>query len=45
MPAARALSDLSRPELEALLVDLLGEVATLKQTIEDLRGEIARLKV
>jgi Transposase IS66 family len=41
---ARALSDLSRPELEALLVDLLDEVAALKQTIGDLRGEIARLK-
>jgi hypothetical protein len=38
------LSTLSRPELEALLVDLLGEVAGLKQTIGDLRGEIARLK-
>jgi hypothetical protein len=44
VPAARALSDLSRPELEALLVELLGEVAALKQTIEGLRGEIARLK-
>jgi hypothetical protein len=44
VPAARALSDLSRPELETLLVDLLAEVSTQKQTIEDLRGEIARLK-
>jgi hypothetical protein len=42
--AARVLSDLSRPELEAHLVELLGEVAALKQTIEGLRGEIARLK-
>lgn len=44
MADTRVLSDLSRPELEALLVDLLGEVAALKQTIADLRGEVVRLK-
>jgi Transposase IS66 family len=39
-----ALSALSRPELEALLVELLGKVATLTQTVAELREEIARLK-
>jgi Transposase IS66 family len=44
VPPPPALSALSRPELEALLVDLFGEVATLKQTVAELREEIARLK-
>ena len=39
-----SLSGLSRPELEALLVELFGEVASLKQVNRDLREEIARLK-
>lgn len=41
---ASSLSGLSRAELEALLVELFGEVAALKQTNSDLREEIARLK-
>jgi Transposase IS66 family len=51
VPPPSALSSLSRPELEALLVELFGEVATLKQTVAALtqtvaeqREEIARLK-
>jgi hypothetical protein len=38
------LSALSRPELEALLVELFGEVAALKRMNGELREEIARLK-
>jgi hypothetical protein len=44
VPPPPAFSALSRPELEALLVDLFGEVATLKQTVAEQREEIARLK-
>ena len=44
MPPAPALSALSRPELEVLLVELFAEVASLKQTVAEQREEIARLK-
>ena len=44
MPPPATLSALNRAELEALLGELFGEVATLKQTVAELREEIARLK-
>ena len=44
MPSPPPVSALSRPELEALLVKLFGEVAALKQTVAEQREEIARLK-
>jgi hypothetical protein len=44
VPPPPTLSALNRPELEALLVELFGEVAALKQMNSDLREEIARLK-
>lgn len=44
MPPPPALSALSRPELEALLIELFGEVAALKQMNVDLREEVAGLK-
>jgi hypothetical protein len=44
VPPPSSLSALSRPELEALLVELLGEVEALKQLAGEHREEIARLK-
>jgi hypothetical protein len=44
VPMPPGLSALSRPELEALLVELFGKVAALTQTVAELREEIARLK-
>jgi Transposase IS66 family len=44
VPPPFNLSDLNRPALEALLVQLFDEVAALKQTVSEHREEIARLK-
>jgi hypothetical protein len=44
VPPPLSLSGLSRPELEALLAELFGEVAALKHLNSELREEVARLK-
>ena len=44
VPPPAILSALTRAELEALLTELYGEVAALKQTVAGLREENARLK-
>ena len=40
----QTLSELSRPELEALLIELFGQVAALEENAAEQREEIARLK-
>jgi hypothetical protein len=44
VPPPPSLSDLSRAELEALLVELFGKVAALEKVSAEQREEIARLK-
>ena len=44
VPPPPILSALSRPELEALLIELFGELSTLKQIVAEQCEEIARLK-
>jgi hypothetical protein len=44
VPPPLSFSDLSRPELEALLVELFGKVAALEKIVGEQREEIARLK-
>ena len=44
VPPPSALSALSRPELEALLVELFGKIAALEKVVGEQREEIARLK-
>ena len=44
VPPPSSLSDLSRAELEALLVELFGKVAALEKVSAEQREEIARLK-
>jgi hypothetical protein len=44
VPPPSNLSDLSRPELEAVLVELSGKVVALEKVVGEQREEIARLK-
>ncbi|MDR3470615.1 MAG: hypothetical protein P4M09_02820, partial [Devosia sp.] len=44
MSAPAVLSGLTRAELEAVVVQLLGEITELKQSVAALREENARLK-
>jgi hypothetical protein len=44
VPSPPSLSGLSRAELEALVLELFGQVAALQQVAADLRAKIAHLK-
>jgi hypothetical protein len=44
VPPPPSLSDLSRAELEARLIELFGKVAALEKIVGEQREEIARLK-
>jgi hypothetical protein len=44
VPPPPSLSGLSRPELEALLVELFGKIAALEKVVSEQREEIVRLK-
>ena len=44
VPHLANLSDLTRPELEALLLELFGKVSSLEAKLGEQREEIARLK-
>jgi hypothetical protein len=44
VPPPSSLSDLSRPELEALLIELFGKLGELEKVVSEQREEIARLK-
>jgi hypothetical protein len=44
VPPPLSFSDLSRPALEARLVELLGKVAALEKIVGEQRAEITRLK-
>ena len=44
VPSPPSFSDLSRAELEALLIELRGKIAALEKIVGEQRAEIARLK-
>src|SRR3954470_11112357 len=44
VPPPPSFSDLSRPQLEARLIELFGKVVALEKIVDEQRAEIARLK-